>query len=50
MYVCHLETCLPERGKDVQIALVGNKTDLDERRQVTAAEGEAKAKEVGLLP
>lgn len=31
------------------LVLVGNKTDLAERRQVTAEEGEAKAKELGVL-
>jgi len=37
-----------ERGGDVIIALVGNKTDLD-GREVSAAEGEAKAKEEGVM-
>ena len=33
-----------ERGEDVIIALVGNKSDLSEVRQVTPSEGEAKAR------
>ena len=31
------------------MVLVGNKTDLSERRQVSAEEGEAKAKELGVM-
>jgi Ras-related protein Rab-6A len=38
-----------ERGGDVLIALVGNKTDLAEKRQVSAEDGEAKAREEGVL-
>ncbi|KAG5457427.1 MAG: Rab6-Gtp:gcc185 rab binding domain complex [Olpidium bornovanus] len=34
-----------ERGQDVIIVLVGNKTDMSEKRQVTMDEGEKKAKE-----
>lgn len=34
-----------ERGDDVIIVLVGNKTDLNEKRQVPAEEGEKKGKE-----
>eukprot|EP01071_Lankesteria_metandrocarpae_P000583 Lankesteria_metandrocarpae@DN10796_c0_g1_i1.p1 len=34
-----------ERGNDVIIALVGNKTDLQDRRQVSVDEGEQKARE-----
>lgn len=34
-----------ERGEDVIIVLVGNKTDLNEKRQVSVEEGEKKAKE-----
>ena len=38
-----------ERGSDVVIMLVGNKTDLSDRRQVTTEEGERKAKEAGVM-
>jgi Ras-related protein Rab-6A len=38
-----------ERGKDVVIVLVGNKTDLVDQRQVSVEEGEAKTKEFGAL-
>eukprot|EP01057_Protomagalhaensia_wolfi_P004164 Protomagalhaensia_wolfi_Nauph_80__4163@NODE_4230_length_610_cov_37_870403_g3363_i0_p1_GENE_NODE_4230_length_610_cov_37_870403_g3363_i0NODE_4230_length_610_cov_37_870403_g3363_i0_p1_ORF_typecomplete_len170_score26_99Ras/PF00071_22/4_4e62Roc/PF08477_13/3_4e27Arf/PF00025_21/8_9e20GTP_EFTU/PF00009_27/2_6e09FeoB_N/PF02421_18/4_9e06Gtr1_RagA/PF04670_12/9_2e06SRPRB/PF09439_10/1_8e05RsgA_GTPase/PF03193_16/6_5RsgA_GTPase/PF03193_16/0_073MMR_HSR1/PF01926_23/0_00061Dynamin_N/PF00350_23/33Dynamin_N/PF00350_ len=38
-----------ERGKDVIIALVGNKTDIEERRQVSVEEGQAKAKEFDVI-
>ncbi|KAF9976255.1 hypothetical protein BGZ73_008897 [Actinomortierella ambigua] len=38
-----------ERGMDVIIVLVGNKTDLNEKRQVTAEEGEKKAKEFNIM-
>ncbi|RUS23233.1 P-loop containing nucleoside triphosphate hydrolase protein [Endogone sp. FLAS-F59071] len=34
-----------ERGNDVIIVLVGNKTDLNDKRQVTTEKGEKKAKE-----
>jgi Ras-related protein Rab-6A len=34
-----------ERGSDVIIMLVGNKTDLSDKRQVSTEEGERKAKE-----
>ena len=34
-----------ERGNDVIIVLVGNKTDLNDKRQVTTEEGEKKARE-----
>lgn len=40
-----IEDVRTERGQDVVIMLVGNKTDLEERRQVTVEEGAAKAKE-----
>lgn len=36
-----------ERGSDVVVALVGNKSDAVDRRQVTAEEGEARARELG---
>merc|ERR1712216_581440 len=38
-----------ERDSDVIMVLVGNKTDLSEKRQVSTEEGEAKAKELGVM-
>lgn len=38
-----------ERGTDVIMMLVGNKTDLADRRQVSVEEGEAKAKEYDIM-
>jgi Ras-related protein Rab-6A len=38
-----------ERGDDVVIMLVGNKTDLGDRRQVSVEEGEVKASEEKIL-
>ncbi|CAM0137335.1 unnamed protein product [Umbelopsis sp. WA50703] len=38
-----------ERGNDVIIVLVGNKTDLNDRRQVSIEEGEKKAREYNVL-
>jgi len=38
-----------ERGSDVIMMLVGNKTDLNDKRAVSYEEGEAKAKEYGIL-
>ncbi|KAI8918544.1 hypothetical protein PhCBS80983_g01574 [Powellomyces hirtus] len=38
-----------ERGNDVIIVLVGNKTDLSEKRQVSTEEGEKKAKEFNVM-
>lgn len=38
-----------ERGNDVIIVLVGNKTDISEKRQVTTEEGEKKAKEFNVM-
>lgn len=38
-----------ERGSDVIIMLVGNKTDLADKRQVTIEEGERKAKELNVM-
>ncbi|KAJ8096890.1 ras family-domain-containing protein [Lipomyces tetrasporus] len=38
-----------ERGNDVIIVLVGNKTDLNDKRQVTSEEGEKKAKEFKVM-
>ncbi|KAJ3347348.1 hypothetical protein HDU83_002156 [Entophlyctis luteolus] len=37
------------RGNDVIIVLVGNKTDLSDKRQVSTEEGEKKAKEANVL-
>lgn len=37
-----------ERGQDVIIMLVGNKTDLADKRQVSIEEGENKAKELNV--
>ncbi|KAK9894156.1 ras-domain-containing protein [Cystobasidium minutum MCA 4210] len=38
-----------ERGNDVIIVLVGNKTDLSDKRQVTPEEAEKKAKELNVM-
>jgi len=38
-----------ERGNDVVIMLVGNKTDLSDRRQVSSEEGETRASEEGVM-
>nr|XP_020454647.1 ras-related protein Rab-6A isoform X1 [Monopterus albus] len=38
-----------ERGSDVIIMLVGNKTDLADKRQVSIEEGERKAKELNVM-
>ncbi|XP_013116516.1 ras-related protein Rab6 [Stomoxys calcitrans] len=38
-----------ERGSDVIIMLVGNKTDLIDKRQVSTEEGENKAKELNVM-
>jgi Ras-related protein Rab-6A len=38
-----------ERGNDVIIVLVGNKTDLNEKREVTTAQGEEEAKKHNLM-
>ena len=38
-----------ERGNDVIIVLVGNKTDLDAKREVLASEGEEEAKKSDLM-
>ncbi|XP_030216164.1 ras-related protein Rab-6A isoform X2 [Gadus morhua] len=38
-----------ERGSDVIIMLVGNKTDLADKRQITTEEGEQKAKDMNVL-
>ena len=44
-----IEDVRAERGGEVVIMLVGNKTDLSDKRQVTADEGEAKAKKLNVL-
>ncbi|KAF7490118.1 Ras-related protein Rab6 [Sarcoptes scabiei] len=38
-----------ERGNNVIIMLVGNKTDLQDKRQISADEGEKKAKELNVM-
>jgi len=38
-----------ERGQNVIVVLVGNKTDLEEERQVTAQEAEARAQELDVM-
>ena len=38
-----------ERGNDVIVVLVGNKTDLGDRREVTAAQGEDEARRCGAI-
>lgn len=45
-----IEDVRAERGNDVVICLVGNKTDLgNDKRQISTEEGEARAKKDGLL-
>merc|ERR1712136_628019 len=44
-----IEDVRAERGTDVVIILVGNKTDLSDKRQVSIEEGEKKAKDLGVL-
>lgn len=44
-----IEVVRAERGTDVLIMLVGNKTDLSEKRQVSTEDGENKAREEGVL-
>ncbi|KAK4761616.1 hypothetical protein SAY87_029500 [Trapa incisa] len=44
-----IEEVRSERGSDVIVALVGNKTDLAEKRQVSVEEGEAKARELNVM-
>lgn len=38
-----------ERGSDVIIVLVGNKTDLVDKRQVSIEEGDAKARDFSVI-
>ena len=44
-----IEDVRAERGTDVIIMLVGNKTDLQDKRQVSMDEGERKAQELGVM-
>ncbi|KAI8092562.1 ras family-domain-containing protein [Halteromyces radiatus] len=44
-----IEDVRAERGNDVIIVLVGNKTDLSEKREVTTDEGEKKAKDHNVM-
>ena len=44
-----IEDVRAERGGEVVIMLVGNKTDLGDKRQVTTEEGETKAKKLNVL-
>lgn len=44
-----IEDVRNERGTDVIIILVGNKTDLSEKRQVSVEEGEDKATKEGIM-
>ncbi|GAA0147276.1 small GTPase [Lithospermum erythrorhizon] len=44
-----IEEVRNERGSDVIIVLVGNKTDLVDKRQVSIEDGEAKAKESNIM-
>merc|ERR1712166_128209 len=44
-----VEDVRSERGSDVIIMLVGNKTDLADKRQVSIDEGENKAKELNVM-
>ena len=44
-----IEEVRAERGSDVIIVLVGNKTDLVDKRQVSIEEGDAKSRELQVL-
>ncbi|KAG6521645.1 hypothetical protein ZIOFF_018770 [Zingiber officinale] len=44
-----IEEVRTERGSDVIIVLVGNKTDLVDKRQVSIEEGEGNAQELGVM-
>lgn len=44
-----IEDVRNERGSDVIVILVGNKTDLSEKRQVSVEEGEDKANKEGIM-
>ncbi|MED6216331.1 Ras- protein RABH1e [Stylosanthes scabra] len=44
-----VEEVRQERGSDVIIILVGNKTDLVDKRQVSIEEGDAKSRDSGVM-
>ena len=44
-----IEEVRTERGSNVSIMLVGNKTDLVEKREVSVEEGDSKAREHGVM-
>ncbi|XP_034091532.1 RAB6B, member RAS oncogene family a isoform X1 [Gymnodraco acuticeps] len=44
-----IEDVRTERGSDVIIMLVGNKTDLSDKRQITIEEGEQRAKDLSVM-
>src|ERR1700748_2659575 len=44
-----IEDVRSERGADVVIMLVANKTDLHDKRQVSSDEGEKKARDFGVM-
>ncbi|KAI8328825.1 ras family protein [Chlamydoabsidia padenii] len=44
-----IEDVRAERGEDVIIVLVGNKSDLNDKRQVTTEDGEKRAKELNIM-
>ena len=44
-----VEEVRAERGNDVIIVAVGNKTDLTDKRQVSTEEGDSRARELGVL-
>ncbi|KAG5039879.1 hypothetical protein JHK82_012033 [Glycine max] len=44
-----IEEVRSERGSDVIVVLVGNKTDLVDKRQVSTEEGEAKSRELNVM-
>ncbi|XP_065645198.1 ras-related protein Rab6 isoform X2 [Hydra vulgaris] len=44
-----IEDVRAERGDDVVIMLVGNKTDLTDKRRISMEQGEKKAKELGVI-
>lgn len=44
-----IEEVRTERGSDVIIVLVGNKTDLVDKRQVSIEEGDGKAREFNVM-